>query len=160
MNAVLSGWEIWPQKWINLTWCFTGNLFYEVSNVRLIWAKQMSKMVYLIIWTKSSNICHQEKCIMFLFLWIPHSRPKMMVVFNSLLTEYHRVHIKGKIGAQINLYCGSLKNFSCRHMYTHTHTHTHTHLLQIKTLKHTVVSSLFFPSPSDMLWNFSHLPTF
>ena len=126
MNAVLSGWEIWPQKWINLTWCFTGNLFYEVSNVRLIWAKQMSKMVYLIIWTKSSNICHQEKCIMFLFLWIPHSRPKTMVVFNSLLTEYHRVHIKGKIGAQINLYCGSLKNFSCRHMYTHTHTHTHT----------------------------------
>ena len=39
MNAVLSGWEIWPQKWINLTCCFTGNLFYEVSNVRLIWAK-------------------------------------------------------------------------------------------------------------------------
>jgi len=128
MNAVLSGWEIWPQKWINLTWCFTGNLFYEVSNVRLIWAKQMSKMAYLIVWTKSSNICHQEKCIMFLFLWIPHSRPKTMVVFNSLLTEYHRVHIKGKIGAQINLYCGSLKNFSCRHMYTHTHTHTHTHI--------------------------------
>ena len=51
---------------------------------------------------------------------------KTLVVFNSLLTEYHRAHIKGKIRAQINLYCGSLKNFSGRHMHTHTHTHTHT----------------------------------
>ena len=85
MNAVLSGWEIWPQKWINLTWCFTGNLLYEVSNVRLIWAKEMSKVAYLIIWPKSSNICHQVKCIMFLFLWIPHSRPKRWLCLTPFL---------------------------------------------------------------------------